>query len=135
MKRVLLLVATLAMAVSATAQHRAMLMDESFDGTSLPEGWMADGVAQTLWMISETNYAGDAANELVFYEGNHRLGEARMVTPSFDLTGIGHLFISFKHCLDHNEGTSSLGVATSSDGGHTWQIGRASCRERVLIPV
>ena len=70
MKRVLLLVATLAMAVSATAQHRAMLMDESFDGTSLPEGWMADGVAQTLWMISETNYAGDAANELVFYEGN-----------------------------------------------------------------
>lgn len=120
MKRVLLLVATLAMAVSATAQHRDMLMDESFDGTSLPEGWMADGVAQTLWMISETNYAGDAANELVFYEGNHRLGEARMVTPSFDLTGIGHLFISFKHCLDHNEGTSSLGVATSSDGGHTW---------------
>ena len=120
MKRVLLLAWVLSMAVSGVAQHRAMLMDESFDGTSLPVGWMADGVAQTLWMIPETNYAGDAANELVFYEGNHRLGEARMVTPSFDLTEVGHLFISFKHFLDHNEGTSTLGVATSSDNGMTW---------------
>ena len=120
MKRVLLLAWALGMAVFAMAQHRTMLMDESFDGILLPDGWTADGVAQTYWMISETNYAGDAANELMYYEGNHRTGEARMVTPSFDLTGMGHVFFSFKHYLDHNEGISTLGVATSSDDGHTW---------------
>ena len=47
-------------------------------------------------------------------------GLARFVSPVIDLTGLNSVVISFKHCLDNYSGSHTLGIATTSDGGNTW---------------
>ena len=47
-------------------------------------------------------------------------GMTRLVSPAVDLTGIQSVVFSFKHALDNYSGANSIGVATSSDGGTTW---------------
>jgi hypothetical protein len=44
----------------------------------------------------------------------------RLVSPAVDLTGISSLVFSFKHALDNYSGANTIGVATTSDGGTTW---------------
>jgi hypothetical protein len=43
--------------------------------------------------------------------------------PAVDLTGISSVVVSFKHALDNYTGSHTLGIATSSDGGATWNVG------------
>lgn len=47
-------------------------------------------------------------------------GLSRLVTPAVDLTGINSLVFSFKHALDNYTGNNIIGIATTSDGGTTW---------------
>ena len=47
-------------------------------------------------------------------------GMSRLVSPAVDLTGISSVVFSFKHALDNYSGTNTIGIATSSDGGSTW---------------
>ena len=46
-----------------------------------------------------------------------------MVMPAVDLTGVSSVVVSFKHALDNYTGSHTLGIATSSDGGTTWNEG------------
>ena len=63
MKKSLLFAFALLFATAMMAQNRAVLLQESFDGSSLPAGWSID--AQTSnWSVSATNNAGGAANEM-----------------------------------------------------------------------
>ena len=50
-------------------------------------------------------------------------GMTRLVSPAIDLTGISSVVFSFKHALDNYSGSNTIGVATSSDGGTTWNQG------------
>ena len=50
-------------------------------------------------------------------------GMTRLVSPAIDLTGISSVVFSFKHALDNYSGSNTIGVATSSDGGSTWNQG------------
>ena len=45
------------------------------------------------------------------------------MSPAVDLTGINSVVFSFKHCLDNYSGSHTLGIATSSDNGTTWNEG------------
>ena len=121
MKKTLLTVLILALLTTSHAQNRAILFEEHFNSTSLPYGWTIDGVAQDRWMISETNNAGDAANELLFRDNSSKTTVARIIMPSVDLSEVNHLFFSFKHYLANNGEPKTIGLATSSDGGHTWR--------------
>ena len=47
-------------------------------------------------------------------------GLSRLVSPAVDLTGINSLVFSFKHALDNYTGNNIIGIATTSDGGTTW---------------
>ena len=47
-------------------------------------------------------------------------GMTRLVSPAVDLTGINSLVFSFKHALDNYSGSNTIGIATTSDGGTTW---------------
>jgi len=123
MKKTLLFVFALLFATAMMAQNRAVLLQESFDGATMPAGWSIAGLGQSNWNISGTNNAGGEANEMWLYYGPQFNGISRLVSPVTDMTGINSVIISFKHCLDNYTGSHTLGIATTSDGGTTWNEG------------
>lgn len=60
-------------------------------------------------------------------------GTTRLVTPAIDLTGLNSVVFSFKHALDNYTGSNTIGVATSSDGGTTWNVGWTKATTPVLL--
>ena len=119
MKKTLLFAFALLFATAMMAQNRTILLQESFDGASMPAGWSIN--AQTSnWSVSATNNAGGEANEMHLAWSPQFSGMTRLVSPAVDLTGINSLVFSFKHALDNYQGSNTIGVATTSDGGTTW---------------
>ena len=123
MKKALLFIAAVLMSASMFAQTRTTFISEHFDGTSAPAGWTVMGSGTSNWGISATQNAGGEANELVLVWSPQFNGTSRMVMPAVDLTGISSVVVSFKHALDNYTGSHTLGIATSSDGGATWNVG------------
>lgn len=119
MKKSLLFAFALLFATAMMAQNRAVLLQESFDGNSLPAGWSISS-NQSNWSVSATNNAGGAANEMKLDWSPQFNGTTRLITPAIDLTGLSSAVFSFKHALDNYQGANAIGVATSSDGGTTW---------------
>ena len=119
MKKLLLFTFAILFTMAAVAQNRAILLQESFDGSSLPSGWTIVG-QNSNWSVSATQNAGGSANEMKLDWSPQFNGMTRLVTPALDLTGISSVVFSFKHGLDNYSGTNTIGIATSSDGGTTW---------------
>ena len=120
MKKTLLFAFAMLFATAMMAQNRAVLLQESFDDTSMPAGWSVAGLGLGNWSVSPTNNAGGAANEMHLTWSPQFNGLSRLVTPAVDLTGINSLVFSFKHALDNYTGNNIIGIATTSDGGTTW---------------
>ncbi|MDO5314819.1 MAG: T9SS type A sorting domain-containing protein [bacterium] len=120
MKKTLLFAFAMLFATAMMAQNRAVLLQESFDGTSMPAGWSVAGLGLGNWSVSPTNNAGGVANEMHLTWSPQFNGLSRLVTPAVDLTGINSLVFSFKHALDNYTGNNIIGIATTSDGGTTW---------------
>ena len=118
MKKALLFAFALLFATAMTAQNRAVLLQESFDGATLPAGWTIDA-NNSNWSVSATNNAGGQANEMKLDWSPQFNGTTRLISPAVDLTGISSVVFSFKHALDNYSGSNTIGVATSSDGT-TW---------------
>ena len=120
MKKLFLLVLPLFFSMVLQGQNRALLLSESFDGSSIPSGWSIAGMGQNNWSISETRNAGGEKNELMLQHNPTFIGTSRFVSPAIDLTGKSNVVVSFKHYLDNYSGSHTLGIATTSDGGTTW---------------
>ena len=126
MKKTLLLTLALLLSVSMIAQNRGTLLQESFDGKSLPSGWSVFGGGNKNWSVTATDRAGGTPNELDFFWDPIFNGTSRLAMPAMDLTGISSVAISFKHYFDYYpyyNGVCTIGVATSSDNGATWHTG------------
>ena len=123
MRKTLLFVFALLFATAAMAQNRAMFVNESFDGPTMPQGWTIMGLGTSNWEISASNNAGSQANELHMGWSPQFNGISRVVMPAVDLTGVTSVSVSFKHALDNYSGSSTIGIATSSDNGTTWNVG------------
>lgn len=123
MKKTLLFITAILMSVSVFAQTRATLLNEHFDGTSMPAGWTITGVGTSNWSISGSQNAGGVANELHLTWGPQFNGTSRVVMPAVDLTGVTSVVVSFKHALNNYSGSHTIGIATSSDNGATWNVG------------
>ena len=120
MRKTLLLVFALLFATAAMAQNRATYLEESFNGASIPSGWTKVGVGISNWSVSTTSNAGGQANELHLNWDPQFNGIARFVSPVIDLSGVNSVVISFKHMLDYYNNGVTLGIATTSNGGSTW---------------
>ena len=123
MKKTLLFIAAFLMSVSVFAQTRETFINEHFNGSSAPAGWHVVGAGTSNWGISATQNAGGEPNELVLVWSPQFNGTSRMVMPAVDLTGVSNVVVSFKHALDNYSGAHTIGIATSSDGGTTWNEG------------
>ena len=123
MKRLLLFVALILISLGLSAQSKAVLVQEYFSGNSIPSGWSILGMGQQNWSVSPTSYAGGEQGEMLMYYSPQFNGISRFVTPALDLTGLDEVIFSFKHYLDNYQGSHTLGIATSSDNGATWNVG------------
>ena len=65
MKKLFTLTFALLLSAMLFAQNN-ILLNESFDGSTLPSGWQASGTATNNWSIAASNNAGGQANELKF---------------------------------------------------------------------
>ena len=120
MKKCFLLVLPLFFAMVLQGQNRALLLSESFNGNNIPSWWTIAGMGQNNWSISDTRNAGGEKNELMLQHNPTFIGTSRFVSPAIDLTGKSNVVVSFKHYLDNYSGSHTLGIATTSDGGATW---------------
>ena len=123
MKKTLLFAVALMISTAMMAQNRAVLLQESFDGTSMPAGWNVMGLGTSNWSVSQSLFAGGMPNELHLYYDPSFNGISRMVMPAVDLTGISEVNVGFKHSLNNYSGAHTLGIATTSDNGTTWNVG------------
>ncbi|MBQ8760200.1 MAG: T9SS type A sorting domain-containing protein [Bacteroidales bacterium] len=123
MKRILLFVFTLFITTAMFAQTRASFINESFDGSEFPEGWTIAGSGSNSWSIEASTNAGGSPNELMLYYNPSFNGISRVVMNPVDLTGVDDVVVSFRHYLDNYSYSSIIGIATSSDGGTTWNTG------------
>ncbi len=119
MRKSLLFVFALLFATAMMAQNRTVLLQESFNGNSMPAGWSIAGQPNN-WSVSATANAGGTPNEMHLTWSPQFNGMTRLVSPAIDMTGYSEVVFSFKHALDNYQGSNTIGVATSSDGGSTW---------------
>ncbi len=120
MKKTLLLTLALLLSVTIFAQNRSVLLRETFDSTSLPEGWTTSDNCTDNWSISTTNRAGGEANELKLNKDPKTSGTSRIITSAVDLTGLSSVTISFQHFFDKKSISGLIGIATSSNNGQNW---------------
>jgi hypothetical protein len=119
MKKTLLFALALLLSVTMFAQNRASLINETFEGSTLPSGWSIDGSGMNNWEVSTSCKAGGEANEMLLYWSPEFNGISRLVAPAVNLSNAESVVVSFKHYFDNYSGTSAIGIATSSDGT-TW---------------
>ncbi|MBQ3596060.1 MAG: T9SS type A sorting domain-containing protein [Bacteroidales bacterium] len=122
MKKTLLFVLALLLSTAMFAQNRASLLHETFDGSSMPEGWTINGLGTSNWSIVHSNKAGGDANELKINYYPSFNGISRVVMTPVNLTDVESVVVSFKHYLDNFSDAHNIGIATSSDGS-TWNTG------------
>lgn len=126
MKRYLFLIISVLLVNITFAQNRAFIVNEKFDSAFMPEGWYCVDEGMTHLSITTTNNAGGDPNELRLrstVDWNPITSGIHLVMATADLTGIENVGISFKHYLEYFQQSSTIGIATSSDNGATWNTG------------
>ncbi|MBN2018033.1 MAG: carboxypeptidase regulatory-like domain-containing protein [Candidatus Cloacimonetes bacterium] len=74
----------------------------------------------TNWGESNTSYAGGTPPEARFYWSPSTTALQRLISPVINTTGYTSANLTFKHFLDYYSTGITVGVATTSDGGATW---------------
>ena len=94
---------------------------QSFDEmTELPDYWYTEGLGLTNWSINTTSNAGGSSPELMLSYNPTFDGMSRCVSAPMITTGVTSIEGSFKHYVNDYSGGYTIGMATTSDGGATW---------------
>lgn len=120
MRKHLLIILAMLLSVSAMAQNRGVILQESFDGNSMPAGWQVTEGGFSNWSISPTTYAGGTPKELHLDWSPYFNTNTRMVFNAVDLTGVSTVTFSFNHYVTHVTQPCTVSIETSSNGGSTW---------------
>ncbi len=120
MKRFLPFIMMMLFVNTIFAQNNSFIINETFDTPNMPEGWYFTGEGADNFSISSTNNAGGDANELLFKSSPIVTAGIHLVMATADLTDVEELGLSFKHYLNYDQLSHTLGIATSSDNGTTW---------------
>ena len=121
MKKSLLFAFAFLFASSIFAQNNVYLIQENFDGSTLPTGWITMGNGMNNWYISTSNIAGGKPNEAHLKWTPPFNGISRLVSPAIDLSNVTSAVMTLKHYPSFfGSNQAIVGVATSSDNGTTW---------------
>ena len=106
------------------SQNAGIIFQETFDSENLPAGWSIVDNGASNWMIARSDIAGGIPNELQFGWTPPYEGVTRAIYSSINFSGITSATLSLKHNVDVYEGSAeaggTIGIATSSDNGNTW---------------
>jgi len=80
--------------------------------------WTVSG--GTNWSVVSSNNAGGTPPEARFYWSPNVTGLQRIISPVINTTGYTNANLTFKHYVNDYAGGYTIGVATTSDGGTTW---------------
>ena len=123
MKKHLFFVIALLLSVTIFAQERAFIVNESFNSSSMPNGWYFTGEGSENFEVRTSSNAGGDPNELYFKSIPIVTNGIHLVMATANLTNVSELGLSFKHYLNNDQLSSTIGFATSSDNGATWNTG------------
>ena len=123
MKKHLFFVIALLLSVTIFAQERAFIVNESFNSSSMPSGWYFTGEGSENFEVRTSSNAGGDPNELYFKSIPIVTNGIHLVMATANLTNVSELGLSFKHYLNNDQLSSTIGFATSSDNGATWNTG------------
>ena len=127
MKKILLAAFAAFLSVGVFSQT---ILDESFDGTSIPDGWTKTSNNTTGWRFGSTTSLSSQYWAIPAHDGNcaasndDALGSAgnsendRLITPSLDLSAINVAALSFDAFINGSYGSTGS-VLISTDGGAT----------------
>jgi hypothetical protein len=104
-------------------QGAGVVFQETFDSNELPAGWSLIDDGASNWMIAKSDIAGGTPNELQFGWTPPYEGITRAIYSSVNFSGITSATLSLKHNVDIYDNSTeggTIGVATSSDNGNTW---------------
>ena len=93
----------------------ATLFTENFDD---PTGWTIEG--GTNWGYNNSNYAGGNPPEARFNWNPNTTALQRIISPVINTAGYTSANLTFKHFVNYYNDGVTIGVATTSDGGTTW---------------
>jgi len=111
----------LSLALSFMNLNGQIHLAENFDGASFPAGWTRENQASN-WSISGTNFAGGTPRELRLSWSPQFTGKTRMISPVINLNGATDLVVDFLYYLDNYQGSTTIGIETTSNGGATWNL-------------
>ncbi len=77
-------------------------------------------IGGTNWGINNSSYAGGTPPEARFYWSPNVTALQRIISPVINTTGYTSANLTFKHYVNDYAGGYTIGVATTSDGGTTW---------------
>ncbi len=84
--------------------------------------WQGDGVPSS-WLVEYTAMAGGETPELTFSPWqSYFSGTSRIVSPVFDASHYGEIYLSFDHYLDISSNNTSVEVAITGDGINWTQV-------------
>ncbi|MDP8200962.1 MAG: FlgD immunoglobulin-like domain containing protein [Candidatus Tenebribacter burtonii] len=87
------------------------------------DNWTVQGGGDANWGILYNNYAGGTSPEIDFNWNPMFNGLSYFKSPIFETTGLVVLDLEYKQYMWDYLGTGySIGIATTSDGGVTWNI-------------
>lgn len=109
----------LSISISLFAQKSLILQEDFSSGEFPANGWTIDGHADN-WSVKSSSNAEGNAPELRFSWSPQFDDVSRFISPVIDASNISSLHIAFKHTLDNYGGAYEVGLATTSDGGTTW---------------
>ena len=123
MKKTLIFLIALLLSSTLFSQERAFIVNESFNSASMPSGWYFIGEGASNFEIKTSSNAGGDPNEMYFKSIPIVTSGIHLVMATADLTNVSELGLSFKHYLNNDQLSSTIGFATSSDNGATWNKG------------
>ena len=123
MKKTFIFLRALLLSSTLFSQGRAFIVNESFNSASMPSGWYFIGEGSDNFEVRTSNNAGGDPNEMYFKSIPIVTSGIHLVMATADLTNVSELGLSFKHYLNNDQLSSTIGFATSSDNGTTWNKG------------
>ncbi|MCF7792854.1 MAG: T9SS type A sorting domain-containing protein [Candidatus Cloacimonetes bacterium] len=100
-----------------------LLMEDFSSGTFPPAGWSVMGDGQENWSEVGTDNAGGTVPELEFSWTPSFVGSSYFTSPVIATAGMNSVNLEYTHMLDDYDGAGySIGIATTSNGGTTWNV-------------